>query len=135
MTTGYEPRWDRDFIFGQQGELLVGSVLDQVAAGQVRVETKRSRFPDMKLFVECQQNAHNRGEWKNSGILVTDSEYWAFVKPGGVIVLVPVAALKDEVQRVHSLTGTYVGGGHYGDNPTRGILINLNHLVARGVDR
>lgn len=132
--SGYEPRFDRDYMFGLQGELLVEDVLDQVARGHARVEVKRSRFYDTTLYVELEQNAHRRGRWKPSGLRVTDSEYWAFVKPGGVFTLVPVALLTRAVEERLLRGQSLVTGGDDGDNPTRGLLIPLDALIRLAQD-
>lgn len=127
--TGWEPKFDRDYLFGVQGELLVADVLDQVARGHARVEAKRSRFYDTTLYVELEQNARRRGTWAPSGLRVTDSEYWAFIKPGGVFVLVPTALLTRAVEERLLRGAPMVLGGDRGDNPTRGLLIPLDALI------
>lgn len=126
-----EPRFDLDYTFGVQGELLVADVLSQIADGQVRREVKTSRFPDTNLFVELEQNARSCGVWTPSGLNTSDSEYWAFVKPGGVFVLVPAPLLRWEAQRrIGRQPLKNVGG----DNPTRGLLIPLQSLLDRAAE-
>ena len=122
-----ESRWDADYAFGVQGELLVTDVLAQVAAGQVRREVKSSRWPDDSLFVELEHNPFGTG-WCPSGLNVSESEYWAFTKPGGIFVLIPAEALRAQVERRRGKQPLTTGGAD-GDCPTRGLIVPLRVVL------
>lgn len=128
LIDGYEPRFDRDYAYGRQGELLVHNVLEQLAAGQGQVEVKRSRYADLVVFVELQQKPRGASHYKPSGLSTTSAEYWAFVKPGGLFVLIPTETLRREAAYRSEHGATLVNGGLTGDNPTRGLRIYLPNL-------
>jgi hypothetical protein len=119
----WRPDFDLDYQAGRQGELLVADVLRQIANGDARIEVKTERYANWFVFVEVQQKP--RGcDWRPSGIATTSAEYWAFVKPNGCIILAQTEEL-----RKHIAKSQLVGGGENGDNPTRGVLVNVALLV------
>ncbi len=67
------------------------------------------------------------GRWRDSGIRVTRSDYWAVALPDGTVALVPTAKMRRLVERAiqegHTVTMSR------GDNPTRGALVPLAKLV------
>jgi hypothetical protein len=123
---GYEPRFDADYAYGRQGELLVADLLGQLGAGQASYEVKRERYANARFYVEEYQNPRGRG-WKPSGINVTTAEYWVFVKPGGFVIWVPVV----ELRRLLDAGKGLAREERDGDNPTRGRLVYINSLLDR----
>ena len=85
---------------------------------------------DCDLYVEQEQNAWNRGEWKPSGFSTSDAEVWVFeVDDTGVYFVVPAA----RIRRALDLgLGTPKDCG--GSNPTRGRLLNLGLLISARCD-
>jgi len=77
-TTKPEPRFDIDFAYGRQGELQIGDFLQWVANGDARVEVKRKRYLDHKLYVETACDRGRTGCFEPSGITVTTAEVWVF---------------------------------------------------------
>lgn len=128
LIPGYEPKFDIDYQYGRQGELLVARVLEQLGDGQGRVEVKTSRYPGHQVFVELEQKPRRAKVYKPSGLNVTQAEYWAFVFPGEAFLLVPVERLKAEVAR-RVARQPLTDAGLNGDNPTRGLLIPTSILL------
>ena len=127
MTTGYEPRFDRDYAYGRQGELLVGDMLAALRDGQGRVEIKRKRRLDPQIYVELEQDPGGTGlRWKPSGLNVTDAEWWAYDVGGtGLAIFLPTGLLRWAV-------GTDGGTPKRetdGDNPTHGRLFHTSWLM------
>ena len=119
-----EPRFDLDYTYGRQGELLIKDILEQLAAGDARIETKRPRNPDPMFYVETHQNAWGLGEWKPSGIQTTESEYHAIVLGDtGNVVMVPTRTLRAAARRAHTARC------ERGDNPTEGVLVDLRDAL------
>jgi hypothetical protein len=127
----YEPRFDLDYEYGRDGELMFGDVVRAIGRGELSVEVKRKRKPDGLFYVEFEQNPYDRGSWKPSGVRVSTADYWAFVVAStGVVLLVPrsrlVAAYRHHVGRVAEVTR--------GDNPTLGRLLSLADIVSAACD-
>lgn len=128
MTRGYEPRWDHDRVYGEQGERVVESLRELGLAG--RIETKRKRYADDEFYIELQQDPGRRGAFKPSGLNTTEAEYWAYViNSSGIVVFIPVVLLRDALRAGR---GTRAEEDH-GDNPTRGRLIGLNSLLVHAL--
>lgn len=134
MTAGYEPRFDRDYRYGRQGELLVADLLTALAGGQGRVEVKRKRRLDSWLYVELMQDPGGTGtRWKDSGLNVTESEWWAHdVADTGVVIFLPTDFLRWVIRRTDH--------GHPreetdGNNPTRGRLLRVGWLLDVGLPK
>lgn len=90
----WEPDFDIDRSYGEEGENLVRAVLGLASD---RIEVKRKRFIDDEFYVETAQ-APRRGYIKPSGIQTTKATYWAYViGDTGVIVLVPTERLRRTV--------------------------------------
>lgn len=122
--------FDIDLDRGAQGELLVLDIRRMMADGSGSIEVKTdARFVEkQRLFVERECRGRD-GIWRPSGIAVTKARLWAFVlgeHPG--ILLFETEWLKRAVdlaaQNTLNLTGC-----DYGRNPTRGVLVYMNHLV------
>lgn len=127
-----EPRFDRDYTYGRQGELQIGEFLDWVASGNGQVEVKRKRFLDVAFYVETHCDKGRRGVYQPSGILVTTSKAWAFViGDTGIAVLFPV----EELRRMLDDPSTRDREERDGSCPTRGKLINLCALLYRHKQR
>lgn len=119
MTDGYEPRFDLDQEYGEQGEDLVALVRSLFG----RIETKRKRYGDFRFYVEIAQRPKDSLEYKGSGINTSEADYWAYViADTGVIVMVPREVLKAAAARAPDAEE------RDGDNPTKGRLVSVEHL-------
>jgi hypothetical protein len=131
ISAGYEPNWDLDLAFGEQGQLIVLDMIKAIANGTIRCEVKRDRrFQDTgRLYIEHYQDRRNTGIWKPSGLLhLPGSQAWAFlVNNGQGLFIVDTPWLKRAVAMAAEYQGNHVEERD-GDNPTRGIAIHLTHL-------
>lgn len=115
----YQPEWDIDREYGEDGEDTVRRFL---ALDKSRIETKRKRIPDDIFYVETHQSPH-LGGFRPSGINTTAAEYYIYViADTGVMVAIPVPLLKAaalNAKRVNERDGS---------NPTRGRLVRFRDL-------
>lgn len=130
LSEGYEPGFDRDYEYGRPSELALDGLLEGLKRGDLRAENKRKRMRDTTFYVEVEQNAFGRGEWKPSGISITTADVWAIeIDDTGVFVLVSVARLR---RAVELRVGRWKECG--GSNPTRGWLVHLAQIVSTRCD-
>jgi hypothetical protein len=87
--------FDLDYGYGLQGENLVDALL----RGANTVEVKRDRrwWDTGNIFIETECYFQTSQSWEQSGLSVTQAEYWAFVLESGVI-LVPTNHVKYAVK-------------------------------------
>ena len=123
-----EPRFDRDYTYGRQGELQINEFLDWIAAGNGQVETKRKRYLDLCFYVETDQKKPGAECWQPSGISVTTAACWAFViGDTGISVLFPTDELRAMLDDPSTLDRTQFRGAYH----TRGKLVNLAVVLYR----
>jgi hypothetical protein len=126
----YEPRFDRDYAYGRQGELLVDGLLAALDRGDARVETKRKGIRDCVVYVELEQNAFGRGEWKPSGAAKTEAEAWVYVVADtDIMFVIPLARIRRALD-----LGLGTPSSCDSDNPTRGVLLNVGLLLSARCD-
>lgn len=125
--TGYEPRWDLDRGWGENGEAIVRAL----SAKRIEVKRKR-RYLDDWLYVELEQDFGGFGEnWKPSGLAINESDYYAFVVgTTGVIFFLPSGLLRWAVKKGLGREKEETDG----DNPTRGRLFRLGMLLQYAQD-
>lgn len=122
MTAEY--RWDINYAFGRQGELLVADKLRQIASGQASIEVKNNRrWNNGKVFIEtaCYKRASDR--YEDSGVTTTQADYYALVLPGASIVLVPTHKIRQVIG--NALPQDLPGGA----NPRIGHWVRLIDLL------
>jgi len=123
-----EPRFDLDLQYGQQGELQIGDFLEWIASGNGRVEVKRKRYLDHRLYVETHSDKGRTGNYQASGINVTTALLWTFViGDTGIHIAVPTAALRAAIEDPSSKPVEERDGSC----PTRGVLIDFCVLLYR----
>jgi hypothetical protein len=79
---GYEPHFDIDFKRGQIGEKLVGTFLEALSGSKIEVKTDYRVLETGNVYVEIYQQNLN-GEWKASGINITEADWFVFAGPSG----------------------------------------------------
>jgi hypothetical protein len=122
--------WDHDLPFGEEGERKVGHLLN---LPQLVVEVKREREQKARVFVELAQDPSNRGRWKPSGLSVTESAYWVFVRTGDfgdLFIFVTPESLREQIRRMESWGMEPAVGGRDGTNPTKGYWVALSKLFS-----
>lgn len=129
MTTSKaRPEWDLDYSFGKEGEQLLAEFLDWVITGNLKVEVKRKRYLDHKIYVETHCDKGRTGLFAPSGINVTTAQVWAFViGQTGVHIALPTEVLREAINDP-SATDKEENDGRY---PTRGKLVDFTVLLYR----
>ncbi len=126
-----EPRWDRDFEYGRQGELESEEVLEWIAWGNARVEFKRKRRMDLNLYVETHCDKGRRGLYEPSGISATKAEFWAYIfGDSRIAIWIPTELLR----RTLDHCSVRAVEERDGSCPTKGRLVNVAAILsmARG---
>jgi hypothetical protein len=122
--SGYEPRFDIDRGWGEDGEQLVRELSRRT------LEVKRPSYRDDWLYVELEQNPFGRGDWKPSGLNVTESDYWAIDREDtGIITFIPTSTLRRAIDQGDGIEKACL----VGDNPTRGRLLRISSLIPRAL--
>ena len=112
--------------YGKDGEAYARHVGEALAAGEQRAEVKRKSRKDLGFYIETEQNARNRGQWKQGGINATPAEFYAYViADTGILVVLPTTTVRRAVESGLGRPAQEADG----DNPTRGRLIHLQALL------
>jgi len=128
VTGKAEPRFDIDYAYGRQGELLIGEFLEWIARGNGEVEVKRKRYLDFECYIETHCDYGGRGVYVPSGISITTAKAWAIVIGDTEIsIIVPTEQLRSMLDDPSAKDRA----GMHGSCPTRGKLINLAVLLYR----
>ena len=121
LTNGYEPRFDFkvDLAYGKAGEAELVEFFNAVQGSSV--EVKSDRYRNGRMAVETQQKPAG-SEWKQSGINVTQAQWWAYRFGPGSFVLVSVPRLKKYLRLNRGLLQKrdFAAGS---DNPSRGFVL------------
>ncbi len=129
----YDPRlshFDIDMKRGAQGELLVHDICDMLAEGKGSIEVKTDyKFLSSQRFYVERECRGRDGKWRPSGLSVTKAQFWAFVtgERAGLFIFDT-----DWLRRATDLAAQNErnrASCDYGKNPTRGVLVYLNHLL------
>lgn len=126
MTTGYQPSFDTDVEYGEDGETIARDVLRWTFDRSVKVETKRKRRLDDYLYVELQHNPRGAG-WRDSGLNVTKADLWAYVVgDSGIVLYFPTDLLRWVIFRTDDGKPCAETDG---DCPTEGRLLRVSRLI------
>jgi hypothetical protein len=95
VTRGYQPDFDIDLVYGEEGEMLVRHVLE---LDESRIEVKRKSYIDDEFYVEIRHDPGRRGAWRASGLAKTKADYYVYVVADtGVLIFVPTALLRERL--------------------------------------
>jgi hypothetical protein len=119
----------KDLAYGQGGESLVSSFLDDLSDGSF--EVKSDRYRNGRMVVETDQNPRGYRDvngvqvWNKSGINITTAKWWVYIfSPEGAFVVVSVARLK---RYLRAFPGRFNGDNKINlggiDNPAKGFLL------------
>lgn len=123
-----EPRFDRDYSYGRQGELQIDTFLNWIATGNGQVEVKRKRYLDLNFYVETSHDPGRTGNYVPSGISVSTALMYAYViGDTGISVQIPT----DELRAMLDDSSTKECEERDGSCPTRGKLVSLAVLLYR----
>ncbi len=113
----YNSDFKYDLKLGQLGEKHLGKILNGT---KIEVKTDYIAGHTGNIFVEY----NSRG--KDSGIITTQSEWYAYILSNHKIILISTKELKD-LCRKHLGTNRDVKGGD--NNTSQGILLPLKDLI------
>ncbi len=121
MTRGYQPDWDGDRLWGEEGEQYIRDLIDRPW------EAKRKSYIDSSFYVELEQDPGATGQhWKPSGLVTTKAENMFFVvAETGIIVIFPTVLLRAAISRNLGKNAAETDG----DCPTRGKLLDLDQVL------
>jgi hypothetical protein len=97
---GYEPRFDVDFTRGKVGEDLVGTFLADLAGKKIEVKTDYRINETGNVYVETWQYSEpDTSDKKQSGINVSEAEYYCFGSPtGDGFIMIKTSVLKEFIR-------------------------------------
>jgi hypothetical protein len=100
---GYEPRFDVDFTRGRVGEELVETFLADLAGKKVEVKTDYRVNETGNVYLETWQYSQpDASDKKQSGINVSQAEYYCFGSPtGDGFVMVKTSVLKEFIRNTN----------------------------------
>jgi hypothetical protein len=97
MTNGYQPHFDTDLERGKVGEDLLNTFLADLAGNKFEVKTDYRAWETGNFYIETRQyRREDESDMKESGINVTQAEYWCFAGPNkSGFVMIKTEALKE----------------------------------------
>jgi hypothetical protein len=96
----YEPHFDLDFARGRIGEELAGTFLADLADKKIEVKTDYRVGETGNVYVETWQYSRpDESDKKQSGINITESEYFCFASPSVQgFIMIKTQALKEVIR-------------------------------------
>lgn len=133
--TASRAKFDAAYAVGMEGEAasdeLFRTLLGDNTDILVEVKTQPEFHTTGNLYVEYQQGGP--GNWRRSGIGITEADLWNFVLPKtGVMLVVPTELVRDEARRARD-NGRVGEAKHKNDTPTRGALVRPERFIQRAV--
>jgi hypothetical protein len=121
--------FDLDMKRGAQGELWVSHICELLAQRNGWIEVKTDyRWADTgRFYIELECRGRD-GIWRPSGLSTTRSKAWALVL-GGLHAMVVIETV--ELRAAVDLAARHPRNEvecTYGNNPTRGVLVYLDHV-------
>lgn len=122
--TDWNPHFDHDLERGKVGENLLGTFLGDLANGaKFEVKTDYLAHKTGNFYIEIQQfNWSDESDLRDSGIRVTESDWWVFAGPNGNgFISIRVSDLKELVAEIESagrypakqpITNDYTNGSY-----------------------
>lgn len=126
--TDWNPHFDHDLERGKVGENLLGTFLGDLANGaKFEVKTDYLAHKTGNFYIEIQQfNWSDESDLRDSGIRVTEADWWVFAGPNGNgFVSIRVSDLKEMVAEIEA-TGKYPAKQPITNDYTNG---SYGHLV------
>lgn len=121
---GYDPRFDLDLAYGQQGELFVADIRDGLRDGTVEVKRDGQFARTGNLYVEFE--CLRQGRYRPSGLTTTEAKVWVFVLGDTPACLCIATELLRAWVR---LEGFPVVDCARGSHPTRGWLLGMHRVT------
>jgi hypothetical protein len=128
LVEGYEPRWDIDRAYGEQGQLWVADVAKALQSGSVEVKRDGRWHQTNNLYVEYE--CRRAGVWRKSGIAATDADLYTFVLGDlGAALVIETPLLVSLCRELFHRNEWYRVEETSGSHPTRGIKLPLGELI------
>lgn len=102
LSNKYQPHFDIDFERGLVGERLVDTFLNQLAGSKIEVKTDYRVGETGNVYVETWQYRNaDLSDKKQSGINITEADYFCFASPsGGGFIMVTTDLLKELMREI-----------------------------------
>lgn len=99
----YEPRFDFDFQRGLVGENLVETFLGELQGKKIEVKTDYRVNETGNVYVETWQYSEpDESDKKQSGINISESDYWCFASPTGEgFIMVKASVIKELIRETN----------------------------------
>lgn len=139
LSEGYQPDWDVDLRYGNEGEQLVADFLTGMLGpetGRLTVEVKTDRkvadTGNIWIELECRR----KDGWHDSGIRTSKADAWSIVFDETCFITISTATLRAIAEHAHgerSIDGKYFLRSEEtdGSHPTRGVKLPLNLFLFR----
>jgi hypothetical protein len=114
--------WDLDYATGLVGEQLVNGLLTNGKKVEVKRDMRWAETGNVYIENHCWYN--DTQEWRESGLLVTQADYWAFVLNETVLML-PTRKVVEACLNYGKQTYCKIE-----PNPSRGYLVKVVDLIA-----
>jgi hypothetical protein len=100
---GYEPRFDVDFTRGKVGEDLVETFLADLVGKKIEIKTDYRINETGNVYLETWQYSEpDTSDKKQSGINVSEAEYYCFGSPtGDGFIMIKTSVLKEFIRNTN----------------------------------
>jgi hypothetical protein len=100
---GYEPRFDVDFTRGKVGEDLVETFLADLVGKKIEIKTDYRINETGNVYLETWQYSEpDTSDKKQSGINVSEAEYYCFGSPTGEgFIMIKTSVLKEFIRNTN----------------------------------
>jgi hypothetical protein len=100
---GYEPRFDVDFTRGRVGEDLVETFLADLIGKKIEIKTDYRINETGNVYLETWQYSEpDTSDKKQSGINVSEAEYYCFGSPTGEgFIMIKTSVLKEFIRNTN----------------------------------
>lgn len=119
-------KYNSDFRYdlrrGQEAEKWLGGILD---ANDIEVKRDFKAKKTKRVFIEY------RCSGKESGIMTSEADYWAFVLDGGLVIMLPKETVKQITLQAIKKNKVMPGGD---SNRALGALIDIRDLVLHAIE-
>ena len=114
--------WDLDYATGLVGEQLVNELLTNGKKVEVKRDMRWAETGNVYVETRCWYNSENT--WKDSGLLVSEADYWAFVL-NETILMIPIKKLVMACVTYGKRIDCKIE-----PNPSQGYLVKVVDLIA-----
>jgi len=127
-----EPHFDIDFTRGMVGENLANTVLAKLQGNKIEVKTDY-RIPETgNIYVETwQYHKEDESDIRQSGINVTESEYWCIASPTGRGFIIVETEMLREIIRETRPREVRQARINSKTNASKGRLIRVSEILRR----